>query len=114
MSSLIKELLEMGEYEEYSHKKYDKGEEAKQHASEFLDKAAEILSHNKKEGSNDEVTKLAQQLAKDYHEAIIDAIQHKRYTDGEPSEPYDEEGVDIEPDGYGPNKEYGPDKSSYY
>jgi hypothetical protein len=103
MSSFIKELIEMGEYEEDSHKKYDKEKEAKRHAREFLDKASEILSHNKKEGSTDEVTKLALQLAKDYHEAIMDAIQHERYTGRETSEPYDEEGVDIdmEPHGYG-------------
>lgn len=80
MASFIKELMEMGEYEEELHKEYDKEEEAQEHAREFLDKAAEVLKYNKKEAGDEEVTKLAQQYAKDYYEAIIDAINAEKYT----------------------------------
>lgn len=91
----MQELMEMGEYEEENHRSYDREDEAKEHAKEFLDKAAEVLSHNKKEGSEDEVTKLAMQMAKDYHEAIVDAIQAERYGNGE-GEMGDEEMGDDE------------------
>ena len=77
--NFIKDLLEMGEYEEDSHKSYDKEDEAKEHAKEFLDKASEVLSHNKKKGDTDEVTRLALQFAKDYHNAICDAINGEKY-----------------------------------
>ncbi len=80
MASFIKELMEMGEYEEESYKKYDKGAEAQEHAREFLDKAAEVLKYNKKEADTGEVTKLAQQYAKDYYEAIVDAINAEKYS----------------------------------
>ena len=87
--------MEMGEYEEENHKKYDKEEEAKEHARQFLDKASEVLSHNKKEGGDDEVNKLALQFAKDYHEAICDAIQGERYRGNGEEEGPDLTGPDV-------------------
>lgn len=98
---LIYELLnEMGEYEEDTQKKYVDEEEAKEHAKEFLDRAASVLNYNKKPGDDTEVESLALQYAKDYFEAICDNIKGTRYTkDGEKVDDKDldqEEGGEVE------------------
>lgn len=78
--SLLKELLsEAHEYEEEMDKEYVDEDEARGHAKEFLDRAAQVLNYNKKEGNDQEIEKLALQYAKDYFEAIADAIKGKRY-----------------------------------
>ncbi len=77
---LLNELLnEMGEYEEEADKDYVDDTEAKEHAKDFLDRASQVLNYNKKEGGDAEIEKLACQYAKDYYEAICDAIKGKRY-----------------------------------
>jgi hypothetical protein len=76
---ILKDLLEMGEYEEEVDKKYVDEQEAKEHAKEFLDRASQVLNYNKKEGGDSEIEKLACQYAKDYYEEICDAIKGKRY-----------------------------------
>ena len=77
---MIKDLLnEAHEYEEEMDKEYVDEDEAKEHAREFLDRASKVLNYNKKEGGDGEIEKLALQYAKDYYEAISDAIKGKRY-----------------------------------
>jgi len=89
---LIKNLLEMGEYEEEADKEYVDEDEARGHAKEFLDRAAQVLNYNKKEGNDDEIEKLAMQYAKDYYEAICDEIKGKKYGGSRD----EEEGSDME------------------
>ena len=92
---IIKDLLEMGEYEEEADKKYVDDTEAKEHAKEFLDRASQVLNYNKKEGGTDEIEKLALQYAKDYHEAICDEIKGKRYN-GRREEEMDDRDMDMD------------------
>lgn len=98
---LINELLkEMGEYEEDTQEDYVDEEEAKEHAKEFLDRAASVLNYNKKPGDDNEVEKLALQYAKDYFEAICDNIKGTRYKkdgeNGDDEEVGDEDVKDVE------------------
>jgi len=93
---LIKNLLEMGEYEEEADKKYVDDAEAKGHAEEFLDRAAQVLNYNKKEGNDDEIEKLAMQYAKDYYEAICDEIKGKKYGGREEEDMDRDEDMDME------------------
>jgi len=77
---LLNELLnEMGEYEEQVDKKYVDKDEAKMKAEDFMDRASGVLSHNKKDGSSEEIEGMALQSAKDFYEQMCDCIKGKRY-----------------------------------
>ena len=94
---IMKDLLEMGEYEEEADKEYVDDGEAKGHAKEFLDRASQVLNYNKKEGGDNEIEKLACQYAKDYYEAIVDEIKGKRYK-GRSDDDMDDRGMEDEVD----------------
>lgn len=98
--SLIRELLqEANEYEEEADKDYVDEDEARGHAKEFLDRAAQVLNYNKKEGGDSEIEKLACQYAKDYYEAIVDSIKGKRYEGrGNDEEDGDDRDMDMDMD----------------
>ena len=60
-------------------KKFVDTDEAEDHAKEFIDRANEVLHYNKKEAGKDDVHKLALRFAKDYYQAICDALNSVRY-----------------------------------
>jgi predicted metal-dependent hydrolase len=98
---LLKELINEQEYEDYGNggnleKSYKYKDHAKEHAGRFIEDARRILHHNKREGTKDEVEKLAMQAAKDYNEAIVKAIQKE---------------LGMEEDEYGTEENMGPEEN---
>ena len=73
----LQELMDMGAMDDKPEKHYKYQEEAREHAKTFVSDAKNILNHNSREGTNEEVEKLAMQAAKDYHQSICKAIQRE-------------------------------------